>query len=295
MAHILKNNHLELHIDAPTENYSCTRFDWTGKISQLKFQNIPLTTVENTDLINTACFGKGFYNEFGIDTPLGFHETAIGGWFHKIGVGLLKKEDDHYLFHKKYAVKPAKFSVFSEANAVMIRCTSEAVNGYSYKLTKKIKLYSSSFTIKYTLHNTGEKEIVTDEYTHNFMAINKASIGQNYELSFPFQLKPALFEETVNTEQKVAIGDQKIKFKDTPQEPFFFSNLSGGNQVHAEWKLTDLKTNIGIRETGNFQTNKINLWGWGHVISPELFFKINIKAGKSLEWTRTFEVFKINS
>ena len=295
MAHILKNNHLELHIDAPTENYSCTRFDWTGKISLLKFQNISVTTLENTDLINTACFGKGFYNEFGIDTPLGFNETAIGGWFHKIGVGLLKKENKQYLFHKKYAVKPAKFSASTEANAVIIHCTSEAVNGYSYKLTKEIKLYSSSFTIKYTLHNTGEKEIVTDEYTHNFMAINKASIGQNYELSFPFQLKPALFEETVNTEQKVAIGDQKIKFKDTPKEPFFFSNLSGGNQVHAEWKLTDLKTNIGIRETGNFQTNKINLWGWGHVISPELFFKINIKAGKALEWTRTFEVFKINS
>ena len=295
MTHILKNNHLELHIDAPTENYSCTRFDWTGKISLLKFQNISVTTLENTDLINTACFGKGFYNEFGIDTPLGFNETAIGGWFHKIGVGLLKKENEQYLFHKKYAVKPAKFSVSTEANAVIIHCTSEAVNGYSYKLTKEIELHHSSFTIKYTLHNTGEKEIVTDEYTHNFMAINKASIGQNYELSFPFQLKPALFEETVNTEQKVAIGDQKIKFKDTPQEPFFFSNLSGGNQVHAEWKLTDLKTNIGIRETGNFQTNKINLWGWGHVISPELFFKINIKAGKSLEWTRTFEVFKINS
>ena len=295
MAHILKNNHLELHIDAPTENYSCTRFDWTGKISLLKFQNISVTTLENTDLINTACFGKGFYNEFGIDTPLGFNETAIGGWFHKIGVGLLKKENKQYLFHKKYAVKPAKFSASTEANAVIIHCTSEAVNGYSYKLTKEIKLYSSSFTIKYTLHNIGEKEIITDEYTHNFMAINKASIGQNYELSFPFQLKPALFEETVNTEQKVAIGDQKIKFKDTPKEPFFFSNLSGGNQVHAEWKLTDLKTNIGIRETGNFQTNKINLWGWGHVISPELFFKINIKAGKSLEWTRTFEVFKINS
>ena len=295
MAHILKNNHLELHIDAPTENYSCTRFDWTGKISLLKFQNISVTTLENTDLINTACFGKGFYNEFGIDTPLGFNETAIGGWFHKIGVGLLKKENEQYLFHKKYAVKPAKFSVSTEANAVIIHCTSEAFNGYSYKLTKEIKLYSSSFTIKYTLHNTGEKEIVTDEYTHNFMAINKASIGQNYELSFPFQLKPALFEETVNTEQKVAIGDQKIKFKDTPKEPFFFSNLSGGNQVHAEWKLTDLKTNIGIRETGNFQTNKMNVWGWGHVISPELFFKINIKAGKSLEWTRTFEVFKINS
>ncbi len=38
------------------------------------------------------------------------------------------------------------------------------------------------------------------------MAINKPSIGKDYELSFPFQLKPPLFDETVNTEQKVAIG-----------------------------------------------------------------------------------------
>ena len=295
MAHILKNNHLELHIDAPTENYSCTRFDWTGKISQLKFQNIPLTTIENTDLINTACFGKGFYNEFGIDTPLGFHETAIGGWFHKIGVGLLKKENEQYLFHKKYAVKPAKFSVSTEANAVIIHCTSEAFNGYSYKLTKEIKLYSSSFTIKYTLHNTGEKEIVTDEYVHNFMATDNALKGKEYALEFPFKLEPPLFDETVNTEQKVTIGSNRITFKETPKEQFFFSNLSGGKLENAAWTLLNSNTKIGIQETGNFQTNKINVWGWGHVISPELFFKINIKAGKALEWTRTFEVFKINS
>ena len=295
MAHILKNNHLELHIDAPTENYSCTRFDWTGKISQLKFQNIPLTTIENTDLINTACFGKGFYNEFGIDTPLGFNETAIGGWFHKIGVGLLKKENEQYLFHKKYAVKPAKFSVSTEANAVIIHCTSEAFNGYSYKLTKEIKLYSSSFTIKYTLHNTGEKEIVTDEYVHNFMATDNALKGKEYALEFPFKLEPPLFDETVNTEQKVTIGSNRITFKETPKEQFFFSNLSGGKLENAAWTLLNSNTKIGIQETGNFQTNKMNVWGWGHVISPELFFKINIKAGKALEWTRTFEVFKINS
>ena len=268
MAHILKNNHLELHIDAPTENYNCTRFDWTGKISQLKFQNIPLTTIENTDLINTACFGKGFYNEFGINTPLGFHETAIDGWFHKIGVGLLKKEDDHYLFHKKHAVKPAKFSVSTEANAVIIHCTSEAVNGYSYKLTKEIELHHSSFTVKYTLHNTGEKEIVTDEYVHNFMATDNALKGKEYALEFPFKLEPPLFDETVNTEQKVTIGSNRITFKETPKEQFFFSNLSGGKLENAAWTLLNSNTKIGIQETGNFQTNKINVWGWGHVISP---------------------------
>ena len=295
MTYVLKNKKLEIYVDAPSENYNCTRFDWTGKISKVRFQNISVTTVENTNLINTACFGRGLYNEFGIDTPLGFNETAIGGWFHKIGIGLLKKEDDHYLFHKKYAVKPAKFAVFSKANKVIITCVSEAVNGYSYELTKEIELHHSSFTVKYTLHNTGEKEIVTDEYVHNFMAINNTSIGKDYELSFPFKLQPLFFDETVNTEQKVAIGSNRITFKDTPKEQFFFSNLSGGKLENAAWTLLNSNTKIGIQETGNFQTNKMNVWGWGHVISPELFFKINIKAGKALEWTRTFEVFKINS
>ena len=295
MTYVLKNKKLEIYVDTPSENYNCTRFDWTGKISKVRFQNISVTTVENTNLINTACFGRGLYNEFGIDTPLGFNETAIGGWFHKIGIGLLKKEDDHYIFHKKYAVKPAKFDVFPEANKVIITCVSEAVNGYSYELTKEIELHHSSFTVKYTLHNTGEKEIVTDEYVHNFMAINNASIGKDYELSFPFKLQPMFFDETVNTEQKVAIGSNRITFKDTPKEQFFFSNLSGGKHKNAAWTLLNSKTNIGIQEIGNFKTDKINLWGWGHVISPELFFKINIKAGESSEWSRSFEVFKINS
>ena len=42
MAHILKNKNLEIHIDLPGENYNLSRFDWTGKIVKVKFQNIYL-------------------------------------------------------------------------------------------------------------------------------------------------------------------------------------------------------------------------------------------------------------
>jgi hypothetical protein len=295
MAYVLKNRNLEIHVDTPSENYSCTRFDWTGKISMVRFQNITLTTTENTNLTSAACFGKGLYNEFGIDTPLGFNEIVIGGWFHKIGIGLLKKEDDQYLFHKKYAVKPAKFVVFSESNKVTITCVSEMVNGYSYELTKEIELHLFSFTIKYTLHNTGEKMIVTDEYAHNFMAIGNASIGEEYALEFPFKLDPSLFEETINTEQKVSIGGNCITFNGSPKEQFFFSNLTGSISKNAVWRLLNTNIKIGIQETGNFKTDKINLWGWGHVISPELFFKISIKPGESSNWSRSYELFKMNS
>ncbi len=81
---------------------------------EVKFQNIQLSGIERTDCQNENYFGKGFYNEFGIDTALGFDETDIGGWFHKIGVGLLKKDDTQYLFSKTYEIKPAEFKIISE-------------------------------------------------------------------------------------------------------------------------------------------------------------------------------------
>lgn len=293
MTHILKNENLEIHVDEPKENYNFSRFDWTGKIVKVKFQNIQVSTVESTDSDNENFFGKGFYNEFGIDTALGFDDTEIDGWFHKIGVGLLKKEDNEYLFSRNYQIKPATFEINKESNKIVIICTSQSVNGYAYVLKKEIELHANTFTITYNLHNTGEKEIITDEYVHNFTAIDKEDIGPNYVLYFPFPLKPERFEETVNPEKKVDIGQNKITFNRLVVEQFFFSNLSGGEHVNAKWELLNLKSKIGISETASFQTDKVNLWGWKHVISPELFFNISVKPGQSVDWKRTYQVFKV--
>ena len=293
MPYLLKNKNFEIHIDLPDENYNFSRFDRTGKIVKVKFQNNILSGVERTDCENEDHFGKGFYNEFGIDTPLGFDEAEIGGWFHKIGVGLLKKENNEYLFSKNYEIKSAEFNTVMESNRVLMSCKSESVNGYSYVLKKEIELYENEFRIKYYLQNTGKKEIVTNEYSHNFIAINKELIGSNYLLKFPFQLKPERFEETVNPERKVDIGQNEIKFKGTPYEQFFFSNLSANETIDAAWELINLTNNIRIRETGSFQTNQVNLWGWKHVISPELFVNLHIKPGQSAEWTRTYHVSEV--
>ena len=293
MTHILKNKNLEVHIDLPSENYRFSRFDHSGKITTVKFQNTPMSGVERTDVRNENDYGKGFYNEFGIDTALGFEEAEIGGWFHKIGVGLIKKTDSEYLFHKAYEIDPAEFQTISQAdNHLSIQCRSKSVNGYAYVLKKEITLQESSFTIAYYLENTGEKEIITEEYNHNFTAIDNDDIGTNYLLKFPFQIKPELFGETVNPEDKVEIGENEITFNATPKEQFFFSNLSGGAKVKAQWELINLKSKIGIRETANFTTDKINLWGWKHVISPELFYKIAVKPGRFASWSRTYELFK---
>jgi hypothetical protein len=294
MTHIIKNNTLEIAVDLPLENYEGSRFDWSGKISSVRFENLPLTTIENTGSKDVDFLGKGLYNEFGISSPVGFEEIPVGGWFHKIGVGLLKKEHKDYLFHRNHLIKPASFDVNYENDKIKIICKSELINGYSYILKKEITVSEKSFIIDYSLHNTGKKKIITDEYVHNFMAINNTLICKDYELKFPFPINPSLFDETVNNENKVEIGLDTITFNKTPEQQFYFGNLTGGKELKAEWKLTNLKANVGIKETGSFKTEKINVWGWRHVISPELFFKISVDPKKTIEWSRKFEVFKIN-
>lgn len=292
MGHLLKHKDLALSIDFPLENYNFSRFDWTGKITDVKFKGISLTCAENPNGGNQDHLGKGFYNEFGIDTALGFKATHIGDWFHKIGIGLLKKEDAEYAFHKPYVIKPAKFFTKTTANSIRIDCIAEKANGYSYELRKEIELHGQGFHSKYLLKNTGEKAINTTEYCHNFIAINNDFIGANYELNFPFPLKPESFVATVNPEAAVLLDTNGVRFNQEPITPFFFSHLNGGAPVESAWELLHLKRKIGIREKNYFTTNKVNLWGWQHVVSPELFIDITIAPGTSLAWTRRYEVFE---
>ncbi len=294
MAHLLKNTNLEIYIDFPLGSYKFSRFDWTGKITAVKFKGIDVSGSEKLNREINDIYGKGFYNEFGIETPVGFDECEEGEWFPKIGVGLLKKEGESYSFMKAYETQPADFKVRIESNKVIIECQSQSTNGYAYVLKKEIELLGNSFVIHYHLHNTGEKLIATNEYNHNFLAINKELIGTDYILKFPFQIKPQLFGETVKKEKKVEVGEDEIRFNSTPEEQFFFSNLSGGECVDASWELINTKSKVGIRETGSFKTSQVNLWGWKHVVSPELFFDVNVKPGQTIEWSRTYNLFEVN-
>lgn len=293
MEHILKNKDLEIHIDFPSENYNYSRFDWTGKITAVIYKNIAITTKEKLKNQNDSIDGKGFYNEFGIEIPIGFDEIKEGEWFHKIGVGILKKDHEPYYFNKNYEIQAAVFKVNTTPNKISINCEAPNVNGYSYHLKKEIELLQNGFFIHYQLKNTGTKTISTDEYNHNFITINNELLDENYVLKFPFSLDATLFDAIVNPKENMVINQQEFSFKNSDQEEFYFSNLSGGKAVTASWELINKKAKLGIRETGSFKTSKINLWGSKHVISPELFYELKVMPGETINWSRTYQLFEL--
>lgn len=288
MPHILKNKQLEVHIDLPNENYQSSRFDWTGKITQVLFRGISMTELETHSPSAGHHYGQGLYNEFGMDSLPGFEETEIGGWCHKIGVGLVRKEAESYQFHKAYEIRPASFEVQPRPNSIQISCQASVENGYGYILEKEIVLLESGFEIRYRFTNSGTKPIRTTEYVHNFLSIDSDRIGVNDSISFPFPMAPEGFGEAINSEQALSIENQGFSFNHSPDQQFFFSNLSGGESVPAQWGFFNTKHNIGISETASFTTRKINLWGWQRVISPELFVEINVEPGKKKSWWRRY-------
>ncbi|MCA0133498.1 hypothetical protein [Winogradskyella alexanderae] len=294
MTYILKNKNLELHIDDPLKHYDFPRFDWTGKLTLLKYKGVLVSGNEKIKANEIEQFGRGFYNEFGINTPIGFDEIAIDDWFHKIGVGLLRKDKPHYFFLNNYDTDPAIFNVKAKDNSIVMSCKGQFKNGYAYLLEKKINLLENGFIVHYTLKNSGDKPIVTKEYNHNFLAINNNLIGKDYRLSFDFEINPSTFNDLVNPNNVMTLNGQHIMFKHKPESDFFISNISGGKLVKAKWCLEDTKNKIGITEEANFKTNSINLWGCGHVISPELFIDINIAPSTSKSWTRQYSIYQLD-
>lgn len=293
MAITLQNQNLAIQIDLPHEQYQFSRFDWTGKISNLRFKGIPIAGVELYNQPEDPIVGKGFYNEFGIDMPIGFDEADEGDWFHKIGIGLLRKAGDTYQFHRAYEIQPAQFDTQLGESHLHISCQSPSYNGYAYLLKKKIILQDSGFAIEYFLKNQGDKKIITNEYNHNFLTIDNLSMGEDYVLTFPFEIQTKKMGEMVNPEGLINIGQQALAFVGTPEKQFFFSNLTGGAPVPATWTLENLRRKIAISESGDFHTRSINVWGWRHVISPELFISIELEPGKIMQWTRSYQVYEL--
>ena len=291
---ILSNKILELEIQKPGECYQNARFDWTGRITQISFKGMTFCTDETLNPEKQNILGRGFYNEFGIDEPVGYSDCAVGDKFPKIGIGLLVRDiPGPYDFYKPYEIEPAEFSFSSDWNSATFISQIKPYRGYGYKLTKRIEIDGGSFTVKYSLQNTGTEPIVTNEYVHNFLSINNNPIDENYVLKLPFRPLKKNFGEFVSPGNVITLGKNFITWKENPSDQFFISNLEQEKYTKTSWTLEHLKEKVGIKEFVNFQILRINLWGSKHVVSPEIFYPINLLPNQIATWERYYQLYKI--
>lgn len=292
MARILSNGQLTVEI-ADVGAYGGTRFDWSGFITGVTLEQGGHTFCVPESLIHgQGTEGAGLCNEFGISRAIGYDDAAPGEWFPKFGVGLLQKQkDEPYSFVGEYPLIP--FPVTEEWTADSVTYTVEPLEcrGYSMKLVKTLKLDGNRLDICYHVENVGTHPLRLEEYIHNFVGIDRADVGPDYELKLPGSPRISSPESSY-TENLIKVEGNSLTWTGEAHRQFY-CKLEGWEQAEADyfWELVHKPSGAGIRESGDFTAERIALWGDKHVISPEVFIDITILPRHSKGWSRSYQFF----
>jgi len=293
VAIILSHDNLKLTCELAGERYRSSRFDWNGLVSSARWKGIELLGEEKPLFQrDPSRFGRALHNEFGIKTCIGYDEVAVGQWFPKIGTGWLKKDTKPYFFYNEYQMEALSFTADHDgANALIFSCLSGERNGYAYEYQKRISLADKGFAITYTLTNTGERSLQTDEYVHNFLCFAGKRMDRGYKLSFPWVINESLLGEKVNPDKALAPSGNTVECIRKTSKQFYLGGLSNGHaSPSALWTLSHDGLGISLSEAGSFVPSAVHLWGWKRVISPEVFFSFSIARGETVSWERRYSV-----
>lgn len=292
MGYQLRNDKLLIEI-GELGDYNRTRFDWTGFINQVTLLEGGHTFCVPESLVSgQGTGGAGICNEFGITDPIGYEDARTGDNFLKIGIGLLTRESEGpYEFNRDYPLESCDFQVHQpDASSITFTVTPVNCRGYAVRMIKQISIISSKLHIKYSLENTGSLGIHTHEYAHNFLGIDKLPVGPEYKLRFPFAYTPNDHGE--GTMEGLQFTDGEVRFTSEPEKEFFFQ-FDGTDTTNLPylWELVHDRAGVGVRETSDYPIAYGAVWGKGHVISPEMFVKIDVEPGQTINWERTYEFF----
>jgi len=177
--------------------YRGTRFDWSGVIYSLKYNDHEFFgewQQSDDPFLHDRITGP--VEEFLSDGKgLGYDDTQPGGPFIRIGVGVCEKpdEEDYRRFHTYRIVDPGERKVRKRENWVEFYHTinPESAGGYGYVYSKRIELLRDrpGMTITHLLDNTGEKTIRAEVYNHNFFVIDNRPTGPEFRITVPWTVR----------------------------------------------------------------------------------------------------------
>lgn len=282
----LKNERLEVSLMIPDKNDPGSRFDRMGMIEHVLLDQKHTFAGHESEIQGQGSGGRGFYNEFGIEDAIGYDDIEIGQTFLKIGVGYLERDShEAYDFFHDYNREDFDIHIQEQEDSITLLIRSEVVNGYAVEYRKKISILDNQMFVDYSVRNIGSKAIETTEYCHNFININGHKINQDYEINFSFPL-----------DIKNQLGTfEVIKHSITWQQALdgvlyaCCDELPRGRAHYFE--ALHKPTGIGLREEVDFELHKVAIWGMPHVISPELFVKVEVDPNEIQSWQRKYTFF----
>jgi hypothetical protein len=278
--------------------YRGTRFDWDGVVESLTYQGHNFfgkwfDRYEPT--LHDAIMGPVEEFRSG-ETALAYDDVKPGGFFLKIGVGLLKKIDDekYNQFRTYPLVSPGKRVVTPESDRVIFKHELSNGEGYSYAYRKTLRLAykKPELIIEHSLKNTGTKAIDTNVYNHDFYMIDNQPAGPSYRVGFVFppQAKGDL-------KDLLEINDKQLLYKrelnSGGESIFTLIKGFGGTATDNDITVENTTAKAGVREIGNRPLSEIDFWTMRSTVCPEAYIHMRVEPGKTFTWKITYRFYTL--
>ena len=290
--------------------YRGTRFDWSGVVAALEYKGhhyygpwynrvdprVHDYQYEGAEIVASTCSGiTGPVEEFVTNhSGLGFEEAKVGGTFIKIGVGVLRKEEEKYDFVKQYEmVDPGKWTVQTHADsAEFTHELSDPATGYAYVYHKTLRLVPGKpeMVLGHRLKNTGRRVIHTSVYNHNFLVLDHQPPGPDFSISVPFQIHSP---EPPPKDVAEIRGTQFVYLRPLSGKDVVFAPLAGFGPSPAdnEIRIENRRAGAGMAMRINRPLSSLNLWSIRTVLAVEPFIAMTIEPGEEFDWDVTCEYY----
>lgn len=241
----------------------------------------------------TSCNAPGVKSSFGTDyvagtaeefrEKIGYDAAVPGECFFSPGVGICRRIDSkEYSLNVAYpVVKRFPWKVVRHSDAsVTFSQKSPAWNGYAYHYTKTATLEDKPvprLVMRYSLENTGSKELVTLHYAHNFICIDQMPVSSDYVVDYGFDTsfkRPGLSDNIKN--RRLTIDKKVGTWGDL---------VIGAVDANDNWfKVTYLPSKTALLIRCDFVPESAFQWFNNRAVTPESFLRIRLRPGEKQEW-----------
>ena len=292
----------KLYLPDPERGYyRGSRFDWSGVIADLRYDNHSYFGVwfkHYDPLLHDAITGPVEEFRSG-DAPagnaLGYEQARAGGTFIKIGVGVLRKPDEKpYAFSRAYEiVNHGKWVSRPQRDRVEFRQDLDDGAGFAYRYEKTVRLAANrpELMLEHKLRNTGRRAIETDVYNHDFYVIDGQPTGPEIIVGFPFEARAkddlkGLAE--VKRRELVYLRELQ-EGQSAAADVIGFTESVADNNIQVENK----KSGAGVREIGDRPLTRLHLWSIRTTVCPEAYIHMKIDPGQEFKWTIRYQFYTL--
>ena len=283
--------------DAEKGFYRGTRFDWSGAIASLRYKGHEYFGPWRDNMVDPEAHDNitGPVESFmANDAVLGYDEAKVGETFLRIGVGLCEKpQEKGYTWTRTYKiVDPGKWTIKQDKNWIEFTHELSDGKGYAYKYTKRLTLpkEKAELVLSHDFENTGDKQIATEVFNHNFFVIDGRPSGPEFEIEFPFMLTA-----TRDLKGLISVRDNKIIYlKEPPEGVGVYTGLQGFGAQKADnaFRIENNKTGAGVSVKTNQPLYKLYFWTISRTLCPEPFIFMKIESGNTHTWDTQYEFFE---